>query len=409
MPAVSSPGVRTVLRTPRVPRLLLSSQVGRLPLASAPIALLLFARHSLSLSLAGVVVAAYTAGIAVGTPLLARAVDRWRQPPVLYGSTALSTVGFVVVALGGGRPLATVLGATLAGLGTPPLEACLRVLWPVLVPADTVTAAYSLDIALQEMIFVVGPLVTLAAVAVAGPTVAVLVSAVLQVAGVLVFAALRPIRSWRGERAPRHWAGPLRAPRFVALICGIVCVGAAVGSIPVAVTGYAEAAGDRSIAAWLLTAQAVGALSGGLLYTRAGSGGRGRLPLVTAALAVGYLPLALIPAVPAMTALMVVSGLGLPPVLTVAFLAADRLAPPGTAAEAFAWIATAFSAGAALGSAANGVLTAHGIRYGFVLAPLLAATAVAVMLPARPASHSRQPSAEQAPRVPAREEVHQGP
>src|SRR5215470_17944117 len=120
MPSDNSSGIRTVLRTPGVPMLLVASEVGRLPLASAPIALLLFARHSLSLSLAGVVVAAYIGGIAAGTPLLARAVDRWRQPPVLYGSTGVSTVGFVVVALGGGRPTATVLGAALAGLGTPP-------------------------------------------------------------------------------------------------------------------------------------------------------------------------------------------------------------------------------------------------------------------------------------------------
>src|SRR5262249_11490289 len=206
-------------------------------------------------------------------------------------STALSTAGFVTVALGGGRPTPTVLGAALAGLGTPPLEACLRVLWPVLVPGDMVTAAYSLDIALQEMIFVAGPVLTLAAIALAGTTAAVLVPAVLQLAGVLVFATVRPVRSWRGERAPRHSARPRRAPRFGALLGGIVCVGAAVGSLPVAVTGYAEAAGNRSITAWLLTAQAGGALAGGLLYTRAGPGGPARLPLVTAALAVGYLPL----------------------------------------------------------------------------------------------------------------------
>jgi predicted MFS family arabinose efflux permease len=379
----ASRGARAVLRAPWVPRLLLASQVGRLPLGSAPIALLLFARQSATLTMAGLVVAAYTAGMAVSAPLLARGVDRWSQRPVLFGSVALSSAGFLLVALGGGGPAPAVVGATLAGLGTPPLEACLRVLWPALVPADAVTAAYALDVALQELIFVVGPVITLAAVAVADPTTALLTAAGLQLAGALSFAAATPVRRWRGARVSWHWAGPLRVPRFVALVIGIVCVGAAVGSIPVALTGYAETVADRSIAAWLIAAQAAGALTGGLLYTRARPGGTARLTHLAAAMAAGYVPLVFAPAPPVMAVLMAVSGLALPPLLTVVFLLADRLAPAGTAAEAFAWIATAFAVGSATGAAVTGPLATHGLHYGFAFAPVAAAVAVVVMLPAR--------------------------
>jgi predicted MFS family arabinose efflux permease len=84
-----------------------------------------------------------------------------------------------------------------------------------------------------------------------------------------------------------------------------------------------------------------------------------------------------------MAVLMAVSGLALPPVLTVVFLLADRLAPAGTAAEAFAWIATAFAVGSATGAALAGPLAAHGLHYGFAFAPVAAAAAVVVMLPAR--------------------------
>ena len=95
--------VHTVLRAPQVSRVLIASQVGRLPLASGPLALLLFARQSLSLTAAGLLVAAYTAAMAVSTPLLARTVDRWRQPPVLWASALVSGAGFVIVAAGGHR------------------------------------------------------------------------------------------------------------------------------------------------------------------------------------------------------------------------------------------------------------------------------------------------------------------
>ncbi|MBL7259085.1 MFS transporter [Paractinoplanes lichenicola] len=375
-------GARAVLRQPYVPLVLTASQVGRLPLAASPLALLLFARDSLSLAVAGALVAVFTAGMAVGAPVLARAVDRWRQPPVLYGSAALSTIGYLIAASAPGRPLVIAAGAALAGLGTPPMEACLRALWPTLVPPNTVHAAYALDIAVQEVIFVTGPLVTLGAVAVGGTSAGLYAAAALQLIGVIAFVRAPAVREWRGTPARRHWAGPLRSGRLATMVGGVAFVGAAVGSIPVVLTGYAEAAGDRSLSGWLLAAQAGGALVGGLIYTRATPGGPRRLPVLTAIFTVGYLPLLIAPGTAAMTVLLILSGLMLPPVLTAVFLAADRLAPPGTAVEAFAWIMTAFSVGSALGAAVAGPLTDVGVRWGFALAPVVAAVAIVAMIAA---------------------------
>jgi len=373
------PTASAVLRAPQVPLVLIASQVGRLPTAAAPLALLLVARQSVSLAVAGLVVAVFTAGMAVTAPLLARAVDRWRQPPVLYGSAALSAVGYLLAAAADGRAALLLTGALLAGLGTPPLEACLRALWPNLVAPGDVTAAYALDIGLQEAIFVVGPLVTLGAVAAAGPSAGLIAAAVLQLGGVAAFASAPAVRTWRGEVAHRHWAGPLRSPRLVALVLGVVCVGAAVGSIPVVLTGYAEAAGNRGLTGWLLAAQAVGALISGLLYTRAKAGGPRRLPMLALLYAAGYVPLLLVPAPGPMGVLQAISGVGLPPLLTAAFLAADRLAPPGTAVEAFAWIFTAFTVGSATGAAVAGPLASISLRAGFAFAPLAVLLSVAAM------------------------------
>ncbi|MFI2709261.1 MFS transporter [Micromonospora sp. NPDC018662] len=369
--------IRAVLRAPQVARVLLGSQIGRLPTASGPLALLLFARQSLSLAAAGLLVAAYTAGMAVGTPLLARAVDRWRQPPVLWAAAVVSGLGFGAVALTGGHLAGAVVGAAIAGLGTPPLEACLRTLWPALLPPGTVPTAYTLDIAVQEVIFVVGPLVTLLAVTVGGPAAGLLAAAVVQLVGTALYALSPAARSWRGVAAVRHWAGPLRVPRFAVMMLGVVGVGAAVGSIAVAVTGYAEAAGDRRLSGWLLAAQATGALVGGLCWTRVRPGGPGRLPVLAAALTVGFLPLLLAPGPVPMAGLLAVSGLALPPVLTAVFLTAERLAEPGTVAEAFAWVSTAFVVGSAAGSALAGV--SAGVRYGLVVAPAAALLGTAML------------------------------
>ncbi|WP_433358212.1 MFS transporter [Micromonospora saelicesensis] len=375
-----SPGIRGVLRTPQVLWVLSTAQVGRLPSASGPLALLLFARQSLSLAAAGLLVAAYTAAMAVGTPLLARAVDRWRQPPVLWISAVLSGTGFLFVATGSLGATGAAVGAAVAGLGTPPLEACLRSLWPDIVPPAAVPVAYALDVAVQEVIFVVGPLSTLLAVALGGPAAGLVVAALLQLAGTALFVWAPSVRAWRGVPVVRHWAGPLRAPQFMVLLLGVAGTGLAVGGIAVAVTAYAELAGDRHLAGWLLAAQAAGALTGGLLYTRAGPGGPRRLPLLAAALALGFIPLLLTPRPTVMAVLLAVSGLALPPVLTAIFLKVDQLAMPGTVAEAFAWVATAFTVGSAAGSALTGLVVANGVRYGLALAPVAALLSTAVMV-----------------------------
>ncbi|MFG1916742.1 MFS transporter [Micromonospora sp. NPDC048898] len=377
---MSSSGIRVVLRAPQVLWVLLAAQVGRLPSASGPLALLLFARESFSLATAGLLVAAYTAGVAVGTPLLARAVDRWRQPPVLLISAVMSGVGFGFVATGAFGATGAAVGAVVAGLGAPPLEACLRSLWPDLLPPAAVPAAYALDVAVQEVIFVVGPLTTLLAVALGGPVAGLVVAALLQLAGTAAFVRAPAVRAWRGVAAARHWAGPLRVPRFAALLVGVVGTGMAVGGIAVAVTAYAEEAGDRHLAGWLLAAQATGALTGGLLYTRARPAGAWRLPLLTAGLTLGFVPLLLTPRPTLMAVLLAVSGLALPPALTAIFLLVDQLAAPGTVAEAFAWVATAFTVGSAAGSAVTGLVVANGVRHGLALAPVAALLSTIVMV-----------------------------
>jgi MFS family permease len=367
-----------VLKSPGALRVLAASLVGRLPFGTVPLALLLFARgNQHTLTAGGALVGVYIAGTAAGAPLLARAVDRYRQPPVLLAATALSTAGFALVAMGGaGAFLVAMLGVALAGLGAPPLEACLRALWPDLLAPRLLHAGYALDIATQELIFIAGPLVTTAAVAVAGPSAGLLLAALLQLAGTLVFATAPAARRWRGVAAERHWAGPLRRARFVLLLLGVVLTGAAVGSVAVAVTAHAEAVADRSLAGWLLSAQALGALIAGLAYARWPADHRRRLPLLAGALALGYLPLLLTPGIAAMAPLMMLSGLGLPPLLTATFITVDELVPPGTAAEAFAWTATAFAVGSAGGSALDGILVdAAGPRAGFALAPVAAALA----------------------------------
>ncbi|MFJ5302755.1 hypothetical protein [Streptomyces sp. NPDC088350] len=67
---------------------------------------------------------------AIGGPLLGRLVDRTGRPRVLVGSAVVSGAGYALLALAPGSLYGTLAGAVVAGAAAPPLEPCLRALWP---------------------------------------------------------------------------------------------------------------------------------------------------------------------------------------------------------------------------------------------------------------------------------------
>jgi MFS family permease len=360
--------LREVLRRPDVTPLLLASVVGRFPLGMVPLALVLHVRHSGGdYAAAGALAAAWTLGLAVGTPLLGRALDRRGLTPVLAGSAAVSTLGLAAVVLLPTVPaLPALVAAAVAGAATPPLEPALRALWPALVPVAGLERAYSVDATAQELIFVGGPVVVAVGVAVA-PAGGLALAVVLLLAGTALFALRDAVRAWRSPpSAQRHWAGPLREPALFGGYGLLVVVGAGVGALTVVATAYGEAAGSSTLGPVLVAANGLGALIGGLaVAVRPGLVPRRlpqplRLPALAVALGLAYLPLAAAGTTPGRLAAALVTGLPLPALLTACYLDVDRLAPTGTAAEAFGWIITAFLLGSSAGAAAAGALADHG-------------------------------------------------
>lgn len=358
-------GYAELLRTRHAARLLAGTLVGRLPNATAPIAIVLLTRaEGGSYSLAGGLAAVYGLGNAVGQPLLGRAVDLHGQPRVQLPAAVLSALGMVLLTFAGIDPLPLAYAAVaLAGIFTPPLEGGLRALWPgVLGREDRVHRAYAMDAVAQEIMFTVGPLLVTLLVALWSPAAALLVINAIGVLGALSVVLSEPSRTWRSAPREAHWLGALRSPGLLALLGAFFFVGLALGSITVAGVAYADDHGREAVYGWLMAALGLGALAGGLVYGArqwAGAPER-RLRFVVALLAAGYLPLMLTPGIPAMVALAAVSGVFLAPALACAFIVVDRHAPRGTVTEAFSWLVTTFGVGAAVGTGAAGPAVEYG-------------------------------------------------
>ncbi|MFD9718227.1 MFS transporter [Streptomyces sp. NPDC059076] len=357
--ATGATGYADILKAPHAARLLAGTLIGRLPNATAHIAIVLFTRaEGGSYTLAGGLAAAYGIATAIGQPLLGRAIDLHGQPKVQLPAAVVSALGMVLLAVVGigSLPLAY-LAVAVAGLFTPPLEGGLRALWPsVLGRQDRVHRAYAMDAVAQEIMFTLGPLLVTVIVSIWSAAAALLVINVIGVLGALSVVLSEPSRTWRSAPRDAHWLGALRSPGLLALLGSFFFVGLALGSITVAGVAYADDHGRESVYGILMAALGLGALIGGTFYGArqwAGAPER-RLMVLIALLALGYLPLVLTPGVVLMTVLSAVAGVFLAPAIACAFIVVDRHAPRGTVTEAFSWLVTTFGVGAAAGTAVAG-------------------------------------------------------
>ncbi|MGW1725095.1 MFS transporter [Streptomyces sp. NPDC002306] len=379
-------GYLEILRARHAARLLSGTLVGRLPNATAAIAIVLFVRaEGGTYSLAGALAAVYGVANAVGQPVLGRLVDLYGQPRVQLPAALASALAMAVFAFAGSDPLPLAYAAVAAaGLFTPPLEGGLRALWPgVLRGEEQVHRAYAMDAVAQEVMFTVGPLLVTLCVSLWSARVALLVLNVVGVLGALSVVVSPPSRAWRSAPREAHWLGALRSPGLLALLAAFLFVGIALGSITVASVPYADGHGGDAVYGWLMAAIGLGALVGGSVYGArqwAGAPER-RLRVLVAFLAVCYLPLMLMPGAVAMVALAALAGVFLAPAIACAFVIVDRHAPRGTVTEAFSWLVTTFTVGASVGTGLAGpVVQTGGALWGFAVPGVAGAVSLLVLL-----------------------------
>ncbi|WP_328454257.1 MFS transporter [Streptomyces sp. NBC_00386] len=379
-------GYLEILRARHAARLLAGTLVGRLPNATAAIAVVLFVRAGGgTYSLAGALAAVYGVANAVGQPLLGRLVDLYGQPRVQLPAAVVSAFGMGVFALAGTEPVALACAAmAVAGLFTPPLEGGLRALWPsVLGEEEQVHTAYAMDAVAQEVMFTVGPLLVTLCVSLWSAQAALLILAVIGVLGALSVVVSEPSRAWRSAPREAHWLGALRSPGLLALLGAFLFIGIALGSITVAALSYADAHGGDAVYGWLMAGIGLGALLGGVVYgaRRWGGAPERRLRVLVALLAVCYVPLVLVPGPVAMTGLATLAGVFLAPSIACAFVLVDRHAPTGTVTEAFSWLVTTFTVGASVGTGVAGpVVEWGGAGWGFAVPGVAGVAALVVLL-----------------------------
>ena len=356
-----------LLAAPGAPALLATSIVARLPLAMFSIALLVHAQQLTgSFAVAGAVSAAYALGSAASAPLLGGLVDRRGQTGVLVGGATVTALALVATGLlpHDAPSLLLIALAVAAGAASPPLDACVRTLLPVLAPdPDRLRTLFAFESAVLEVTFVAGPPLALGIGAIWSTGAALVLSGVTLLAGTLAFATRPASRRWRPDPnsgAPKfRIGGSLRSPAIRTLILILAGTEVVFGATEVGVTAAAHMLGGTAAAGPLLGLWGAGSFVGGIVATRRGGGAtspRG-VTLLLAALALTHGALILTTgSVVALGAMITLAGATIAPTVASLYSLVDSAAPSGTETEAFSWLLTASLLGASLGAAVGGVL-----------------------------------------------------
>ncbi|RLP77552.1 MFS transporter [Mycetocola tolaasinivorans] len=346
-----------LLATPGVGRIITAQLVARFPFGMLSLAFLLHVEQVTgSYGKAGLVLAATSIGQAVAGPLTSRWMGVWGIRPVLILTTTVCTIAGTSIALVHANLGVYVILAIICGLSTPPVQPAVRTIYPKMVNSKQLTPLFSLDASAQEIIWVLGPVITTFIATQIGTQWGILFAMTLLVGGGIWFIVLPEVGRVRIPRSKRKFGVVLRRPPvMLATVVGFLLIGgvAAVEAGVVATFGHDGIEAGLILAIFSIGSLVGGLSSGGIPIGPWALGRRMAVVFVGTALAMFFLNFW------GLAITLLIAGMGIAPALAVLFAIVSSSVKFSDTAEAYGWVGTGQLIGSALGSAAAGFLIDH--------------------------------------------------
>ena len=369
---------RQILSTPGAWQFSAAGLLARFPISMVGIGIVLMVSDDQlygSYALAGQVSGVYIVAQAAAAPMIARLVDRHGQAKVMRPAIAISmtSLGALALLANSLAPVAVLFAlAVIVGLTMGSVGSLVRTRWNAVVNnSDDMHTAYSLESVLDEVVFIVGPVLATVLATSVHPTAGIAVAIVAAVTGGYWFLSQRgtePTPS--GTSAGRTGPSLLRSRAMIVLILVFICMGAIFGATDVSTVAFAEEVGNKGLAGVILACFAAGSLVGGLFYgarTWASSPWT-RFAIGTVLLAVGVSLFFFTTSLWSLGAVMFVVGLSIAPTLITGNALVQEIVPPHRLTEGLTWVGTALGVGVAGSSAiAGAIIDEHGSHAGFLV------------------------------------------
>jgi MFS family permease len=377
-----------------VGRIIAAQLVARLPAGMMSLAIILHVEQQTgSYGSAGIVLAAASVGQAVAGPLTSRWMGIWGMRRVLILTLLIcigATLGLGLLPLNVGGYMAFAL---IAGLSTPPVQPAVRTIYPKMVNSKQLTPLFSLDASLQEIIWIVAPVVITFVSTQVGTVEGLLLIATLLALGGTWFILSPELGRVRIPPSRRAFGKVLLTPTIsLATVLGFMLIGACAALEVGVVATFGH---DGLEAGIVLAIFSIGSLAGGL--------GFGHLPIGPWAMARRLFIVALGLSLTMisldifwLSGSLFFAGIGIAPALAVMFAITTASVKFSDTAEAFGWVGTGQLIGAAAGSAIAGILIDQsgptGAYFAATVFAVAAVVVATVFVKAFPDLRGRDPS-----------------
>ena len=414
-----------------------SAAIARLPISMMGLGIVLALNHLYdNWTVAGSMSAAYIFSAAIVTPFYARLFDRFGQRRVGFVTLTVQVAAMLAFATGAALriPIPALFAlAVVTGLSQFSIGALVRTRWSYALRGHAdeeslLNTAYALEAAIDEIVFIVGPILAAFLATSVHPVSQLYAPALAAGAGGLVFFSLKgtapavmvpvQVQSVRSSQADRSSSGAgsgadarraamVKSPRINAflkrnrrsvaaqgepmrsallypgvwiVVLVFVVFNMSFTAFDVSVTATMKSMGLEQMVGLQLAMFAVGSCAGAFIFgSRRFPGSHWRLMvLFLSALTIGYVGFRLaMNHLVALALLEVVTGLFVSPMFATGNLIVKEVVPAQRLTEGLAWVTTGGSIGASLGSSISGViLDAGGPQLGMVMPFLFTACAV---------------------------------
>ncbi|MFD7080724.1 MFS transporter [Streptomyces sp. NPDC059918] len=313
-----------------------------------------------SYALAGAVGGASLATTLLTVPLLGRLVDRYGQSRVAVPAAVWSALmsAALVACLSLDAPTWTLFATSILSATAPNVGGMARARWTEIYDgdADSMHVANSFEQVLDELCFILGPLLAVALATGVAPEAGRIAPLVLTLVGTILFSAQRSTEPPVQPADPSTTRSPLRNRGLQVMMLVFLFTGSLFGSLEMATVAFTESLGHGSSAGLVLSLQAIGSAVSGMLFgmlTLRGTS-TGRFLAGVGGMALLMLPLNLAVGMWSLVPLMFIAGMATSPTMITGMGLVMELIPRSQINEGMTLAVTSLLGGIALGSTVAG-------------------------------------------------------
>lgn len=367
-----------LLRVPGLAAVVASQLIARFPGGMLALGLLIHVQQQTGrYAIAGLVIAAMAIGQAIASPISSRWMSRFGIAPVLWTMLVISVTCMVALAFIPVTPAVHISLGFVVGFSLPTIQPAARAVYPSMVARNQIQSLQSLDASIQELIWILGPVITVAAATQLGSAMGVLAPAVIGALGGVWFLTRPAVKAARLAPSTGKMGAVLKKPPvLIVVFSGLLVVGSfsAIEAATVAAFGSEKDSPAGIILGLWAAASLVGGLAMG--HTPMGPWSLTRR-LVFVAFGSVLAMFTLDPIL--LTLALLVAGIGVAPAMTVQYAVATESVDAGDLPESLGWLGTGWVVGGAIASALAGFAIDYaGSAGGFALAAVFAALAAVV-------------------------------